>query len=579
MQLRASRLAPSIGAFLVTMAALSAVASADGSGDSGAAGGTGVGGTGVAAVVVDGRGYGHGVGLSQDGALWMGRAGVDLSHILGQFFPGTSLARSGGQVRVQVLSEPSGSAEVVFPDGGQVQDALTGQQSPGFPVRVRAGAAVVVRWSGDHYSVEQPAQVSAQSASSAFTLPGPSGSTTTTTTTTGSGSTTTEPESTTTTTPGVPSVPSAPTTTTTAPTTSTTSGPGSGSSGSGSSGSGSSGAGSSGSGRSDSGAPRSTRPLWLVPDDSATTTVSATGRGYRGVVEAAADGSAVDLVDQLDVETYLRGMGEVQDPSWPAASLEAQAIVERTYALRGMAAAGELCDDTRCQVYLGVGGEYGAQDEAVARTGGEVLAYGSRLAATVFSANGGGYSASPEEGFGTSDTNYPYLRAAPYFTRDPEPWSLTIGLSDVAARLGYSGTLTSAAVSTVGPSGRAISVALAGSAGPSTVSGIAFEAALGLKSNFFQLHDTVVGSPPAPPPPVQISQALPSDASALAATVASPVAARANSSRRVAATLRRPGPVDTGTAWWGWIGLVLVAGVGLGAAGVAVVAFTRRPPD
>src|SRR5581483_832706 len=315
MQSRASRLASALGAaVLILLAAVGAGAAADPT-----AGG-------VAAVVVDGRGFGHGVGLSQDGALWMGRAGVDLSHILGQFFPGASLARSGGQVRVLVLSAEAGAAEIVFPDGGQVQDALSGQQSPGFPVRVQPGAHVVLRWSGGAYSVDQPGpapQVSSQAVSSPVTLPEPSSSTSTTAP--ASSSTTTAPPGSTTTTEApsppalpAPSAPSPPdSTTTTAPaSTSTTTG--------------------SGSGRGSTGgaAARSTRPLWLVPDNSATTTVAATGRGYRGVLEATADGSALDLVNQLDVETYLRGMAEVQDPSWPLASLQAQVIVERTYALR-----------------------------------------------------------------------------------------------------------------------------------------------------------------------------------------------------------------------------------------------------
>ena len=305
-----------------------------------------------------------------------------------------------------------------------------------------------------------------------------------------------------------------------------------------------------------------------MPDNSTTTRVSSTGRAYRGVVEAVADEGTVDLVNQLDVETYLRGLGEVQDPSWPLTSLQSQVIVERTYALRAMAAAGEICDDTRCQVYLGSDAEYPAQDRAVSSTAGDVLTYGGRLAATVFSANGGGYSASPEEGFGTSDAGYPYLRAAPYFTRDPGTWSVTIALSDVAARLGYAGTVTSAAVATAGPSGRALSVDLSGSVGPVTVSGLAFEAALGLRSNFFQLHDTSVGVAPAPPPPAQPVQALPSDASALAATVAAPAAAPPLPRRSVAARPAAHRPVGA-VAWWGWVGLVLVLGVGVGSAGVA----------
>ncbi|HEV2370424.1 MAG TPA: hypothetical protein VGR90_11160, partial [Acidimicrobiales bacterium] len=139
---------------------------------------------GVPVVAVDGRGFGHGVGLSQDGALWMGRAGAGTLAILGQFFPGTSLSRSGGQIRVQVLSAAWGDATVEFPSGGQVQDAYTGQQSPGFPYRVPAGGTVVLQWAGGRYTVGPPpsqAQVSSQSLGPAITIPSPPTSTTSTT--------------------------------------------------------------------------------------------------------------------------------------------------------------------------------------------------------------------------------------------------------------------------------------------------------------------------------------------------------------------------------------------------------------
>ena len=104
------------------------------------------------------------------------------------------------------------------------------------------------------------------------------------------------------------------------------------------------------------------------------------------------------------VEQYLKGMGEVRDPSWPLASLETQAIAARTYALRSLG--GELCADDRCQVYLGAGAEYAAMDKAVSATRGQVVTYGDGLASTVYSANAGGFSATPPEGFGLGSPNY-----------------------------------------------------------------------------------------------------------------------------------------------------------------------------
>src|SRR5205807_2037899 len=144
----------------------------------------------------------------------------------------------------------------------------------------------------------------------------------------------------------------------------------------------------------------SARSLWAVPRDSGTVAVPVRGRRYRGVVEATGDAGALHLVDQVDVEQYLQGMGEVLDGSWPQAALRAQAVAARTYALRGMATSGQLCDDDHCQVYLGQQVEYPAMNKAVADSRGQVVTYHGGLASAVYSANGGGFSATPEEGFG-----------------------------------------------------------------------------------------------------------------------------------------------------------------------------------
>ena len=249
------------------------------------------------------------------------------------------------------------------------------------------------------------------------------------------------------------------------------------------------------------GPPSSARPLWAVPRGAGTVVVPARQRQYRGVVEATATGSPLRLVNQLDVETYLRGMGEVRDPTWPPAALRAQAIAARTYALRAMSRGGELCDTQRCQVYLGTAGEYRAMDKAVAESRGQVLAYGRALASAVYSSNGGGVSASRQEGFGTPEAegSYPYLRAAPYTTEDVGPWRAEVALADLAARLGAKGALTGVRVTRVGPSGRVLEVALDGGAEMQLVTGIAFDRALGLRSTLFTLR--VGTADTAPPPP------------------------------------------------------------------------------
>jgi stage II sporulation protein D len=458
----------------------------------------------VPVLFIEGRGFGHGVGMAQDGAYWMGRAGASTNKILGHFYPGTTLGRATGGVRVAVLTAPERQVVLAFPAGGEVRDGRGGAQAAGFPVRVSPGGQVRVRWDGARYTAEplNGAQVTAgaeapaaapSSSDAPATAPPlatggqaeepPDDSTTTTTLPPIIGEPPPELESTTTTTtPPPPAEPEPP-----------PEAPGA------------------------AGSASSSGPLWAVPADGGTVAVPARGRRYRGLMEATGAAGPLRLVNELDVEQYLRGMGEVRDPRWPAAALRAQAVAARTYALRAMAVAGELCDTQRCQVYLGADAEYGAMNKAVADTARQVVVFGRGLASTVYSANGGGFSASREEGFGTTGSGYPYLRPAPYETQDPLPWTVQIALTDLAARFGYPGQVTAVTVGRRGPSGRAMEVTLDGTAGRRGVPGLAFDASLGLRSTLFTVRTGTSDVAPPPPPPGDGVQALPEELAAAAA--------------------------------------------------------------
>ena len=431
----------------------------------------------VPVLVIDGRGHGHGVGMAQDGALAMGKNGASTAQILTQFYPGTALGRGGGEVRVAVLTAPGNVAVVRFPNGGEVRDARDGGQSAGFPVRIGPGGSARLRFDGKQFAVE----VSGGAAPAPATPNPPPAETTTTsaapTTTTTAPRGLLQPGQPLLPLPAGPLLPSIPllTTTTTAPPT-TTLPP----------------------------APAeparfvSGRGLWAVPAGGGTVEVLERGARYRGVIQAGG-GSPLRLINHVDVEQYLRGMGEVRNPSWPAASLRAQAIAARTYALRAVAGGGELCDTQQCQVYLGAQAEYAAMDRAVTATRGQVVLYRRSLASTVYSANGGGFSASTEEGFGTSGTGYPYLRPSEYPTGDPLQWTVTVSLRDVASRVGFRGKVGNVTVRK-GPSGRVTAVTVEGSGRARTVSGIEFDKALGLKSTLFAVRMAQSASAPPPPP-------------------------------------------------------------------------------
>jgi SpoIID/LytB domain protein len=480
-----------------------------------AAGGTTHAQVAVPVVVIDGKGFGHGVGMAQEGAHDMATSGASLEQILGQFYPGTGLGKARGPVRVPVLDAgPAPTAvDLSFPDGGEMREAGSGPVTPGFPVKVAPGGSARVTWDGGRYRVlvaggpvalgpmrtiaavrpQIPTQVPTIPTTSAPPPPPDAATTTTTSAPPSSTTTTTSPvASPTTAAPGAGA-----TTTTTAPAPPPPAGdqppP------------------------DDSGPPTSARSILAVPATNGTVAVPARQRRYRGTIEATGASGTLRLVNTLDVEQYLKGMGEVPG-SWPQAALRAQAVAARTYAMRAMTAGGEICDTQRCQVYLGAQAENPAMNAAVDATAQQVLVYRNALASAVYSANGGGFSASREEGFGVADDAAPYLRAAPYPTQDPGPWSVTVALTDVAGRLGYAGQITDVRIARAGPSGRALEVVLDGSAGPKSVTGIAFDAALGLRSTLFTVRiDT---GPPPPPPPAEDAtlQALPDDAPAAAAT-------------------------------------------------------------
>jgi len=142
------------------------------------------------------------------------------------------------------------------------------------------------------------------------------------------------------------------------------------------------------------------------------------GNSYRGYVRVVWRQGRMLVINKVDVEDYLRGVlpGEVP-ASFPYEVLKAQAILARTYTLSRLGSNPDydLCDNSRCQVYLGADAELGRYDRAVGETAGRVLAYDGRPISAVYHADSGGKTAAAVEVWGSS---IPYLQS-----RD-DPWSL-----------------------------------------------------------------------------------------------------------------------------------------------------------
>ncbi len=104
-----------------------------------------------------------------------------------------------------------------------------------------------------------------------------------------------------------------------------------------------------------------------------------------------------NTVNRLSLETYLRGVLPTEMPTgWRMAALEAQAVAARSYAAREIVdnrnRSYHVYDDTRSQVYGGIGAEDTRATTAITATAGTVLMYDGKPALTQFSSSNGGWT-------------------------------------------------------------------------------------------------------------------------------------------------------------------------------------------
>jgi stage II sporulation protein D len=162
------------------------------------------------------------------------------------------------------------------------------------------------------------------------------------------------------------------------------------------------------------------------------------GRRYRGTAEVLPDTGQV--VSTVPVEQYLYSVVSREMPrSWPAGSLQAQAILARTYVLqrsnpnRGY----DLVPSEADQVYTGVDAEAAQTTAAVDATAGQALRFGQGFASIAYSSCCGGHTESSADAWGGKPL--PYLSGvACTYCKDSQwyRWSQSITLDRFAAALG-----------------------------------------------------------------------------------------------------------------------------------------------
>jgi stage II sporulation protein D len=177
--------------------------------------------------------------------------------------------------------------------------------------------------------------------------------------------------------------------------------------------------------------------LTIVPDAGVTLWVG--DRAYAGQLTVVPDGGGVDVVNRVDFEKYVEGIGEMPS-SWPAAALQAQAVAARTYALwtvlthHAGPGGGQICATDDCQVYAGLAKAQASGGAnwvaAVQATRGSVLQYRGLIIEALYGSSDGGQ---------TVYGGVPWLPsvADPQDRLAPEhQWSWSEPLSAIAAVLG-----------------------------------------------------------------------------------------------------------------------------------------------
>jgi stage II sporulation protein D len=219
------------------------------------------------------------------------------------------------------------------------------------------------------------------------------------------------------------------------------------------------------------------------------------GHRYRGALRLTATAGGIEVVNELDIEAYLRGVVPAEmAPSWPMEALKAQAVAARSYTLSKLApqADYDLCATVDCQVYRGMDAEHPRSDEAVAQTRGVIVSYAGGPARTYYHADSGGEVASSQEVWGMA---LPYLVARPDVegSSPHRQWRATLDPLRVAASLAGLGRDVGAvrAVRVVGlsESGRVAALEIRGSSGTTVVEGALLTSLArgwGLKSTLFR---------------------------------------------------------------------------------------------
>jgi len=227
------------------------------------------------------------------------------------------------------------------------------------------------------------------------------------------------------------------------------------------------------------------------------------GNSYRGSLRFTATGDLLEVVNVLDIESYLRGVVPAEmSASWQMEALKAQAVAAHSYTMTSLDpdAGYDLCATVDCQVYRGVAAEHPRTDAAILATAGVVVTFQGATAHTYYHADSGGVVASSGEVWGRALPYLVTLSDAPANTPH-RSWQTRLDGARVGAALAAAGlpvgTVTSLRVVRLSESGRVAELEVTGSSRTRLLSGVVLRdqaRGWGLKSMRFRVQGGMVVS-------------------------------------------------------------------------------------
>ena len=225
------------------------------------------------------------------------------------------------------------------------------------------------------------------------------------------------------------------------------------------------------------------------------------GNRYRGSLRVVAAGDVLEVVNVLDIESYLRGVVPSEmSASWQMEALKAQAVAARSYTMTSLdpAASYDLCATVDCQVYRGVEAEHERTDAAILATAGVVVTYQGVTAHTYYHADSGGVVASSGEVWGTALPYLVTLADAPA-TTPHRSWQARLNGAEVGTALAAAGlpvgAVTGLRVVRLSESGRVAELEVTGTSRTRLLSGTTLREQArgwGLKSMRFRVQGGLV---------------------------------------------------------------------------------------